>query len=172
MYQRLLIVVDPSPASRLAINEGISLARALGGELLFFSVLPRYVEPVVDLPLIGSMSAAEFESDATKDAERGLAAAMAVADGAGIPSLRAVGVGVTPAQSICDAALEHHCGMIVVGSAGRNAVMRLLSGSVIPGLITLASVPVLVVRHESEHAIQAPVPRATRMPNVVPPTSH
>ena len=172
MYERLLIVVDPNPASRLAINEGISLARAFGGELLFYSVLPRYVEPVVDLPLIGSMSASEFEREAAKDAERCLAAAMAVADGAGVPSFHAFGVGALPAQCICDAAQEHRCEMIVVGSPGRNAVMRLLSGSVIPALITLASVPVLVVRQECDHAVQARLPRAIRTTSVVPPTSH
>ena len=42
--------------------------------------------------------------------------------------------------------MRHHCDLIVVATEGRNAVMRILLGSVLPGLITAATVPVLVGR--------------------------
>ena len=53
---------------------------------------------------------------------------------------------VFTAHAASQAAVRHHCDLIVVATEGRNAVMRILSGSVLPGLITAATVPVLVGR--------------------------
>ena len=49
-------------------------------------------------------------------------------------------------------AADLQCDLIVVASTGSNAVMRLLTGSVIPGLITHSRVPVLVCRQCSRGA--------------------
>jgi fructose/tagatose bisphosphate aldolase len=50
------------------------------------------------------------------------------------------------AKAIVTAAQKRRCDLIVVGSEGRNAVLRLMMGSVIPGLITAAPVPVLICK--------------------------
>jgi nucleotide-binding universal stress UspA family protein len=149
MYKRILIVVGAGPTSRAAVAEGVALARAHDAECLFFSVLPRYVVPVADMPMLGALSPDEFQREATGNAQRYLAAATVTADRAGVRSKYAVGAGTDDAQCIVEAARKRRCGLIVVPSLGRNAVMRLLSGSVIPGLITHATIPVLVVRQPS-----------------------
>jgi nucleotide-binding universal stress UspA family protein len=146
MFKRILIVVGAEPTSRTAVSEGVALARVHEAEALFFSVLPRYVVPVADMPMIGMPSPDEFQRDVTRNAERLLAAAAVLADKAGVRSKSAVGSGLDDAECIVEAARKRRCDVIVVASAGRNAVMRLLSGSVIPGLITLSTLPVLVVR--------------------------
>jgi nucleotide-binding universal stress UspA family protein len=74
------------------------------------------------------------------------AAATVVADEAGVRSRTVVGAGVDDADCIFDEVRQRRCGLIVVGSMGRNAVLRLLTGSVIPGLITVSTIPVLIVR--------------------------
>ncbi len=162
MFKRILIVVSASPSSRTAVREGVALARVHDAEALFFSVLPRYVVPVADMPMIGMPSPDDFQREATRDADRFLAAATVVADKAGVRSKHAVGAGFDDAECIVEAARKRRCDVIVVASTGRNAVMRLLSGSVIPGVITLSEVPVLVVR-------QAPAGARVKRAAAVPP---
>ena len=162
MYKRILVVVDAVPP-RAAVTEGIRLAAAHGAELVFFCVLPHYVIPVTDFPLVGMPGADEFYRDARKDADRKLAAAAALAERAGVRSTHAVGSDEDDAQCIVDAARRRRCSLIVAGTAGRNAVMRLIGGSVIPGLITRSPLPVLVVRDRGRDA-DAPAKRRVSAP--------
>lgn len=149
MYKKILIVVSLNPGSRASVVEGVALAKAHDAEALFFSVLPHYVVPVADMPMVGMLSQEEFQREATVNAQRFLAAATVVADNAGVRSKHAVGAGLDDAKCIVEAAHKRRCGLIVVTSSGRSAVMRLLVGSVIPGLITRSTIPVLVVRQAS-----------------------
>lgn len=50
------------------------------------------------------------------------------------------------AYSVSVAAENKHCDLIVVGTEGKNAMLRILNGSIVPKLISVASVPVLVCR--------------------------
>lgn len=165
MYKKILIVVASSPASRAAVVEGVALAKAQDAEALFFTVLPRYVVPVADMPMAGMLAPDDFRREATVNAQRYLAAATVVADKAGVRSKHGVGAGPDDAECIVEAARKRRCGLIVVASSGRNAVMRLLAGSVIPGLITHSTIPVLVVRQASatqKVERKAPVPPKSR----------
>jgi nucleotide-binding universal stress UspA family protein len=167
VYKRILIVVTSSPTSRAAVVEGVALAKAHDAEVLFYSVLPRYVVPVADMPMVGMLSPDEFQREATVNAQRHLAAATVVADRAGVRSKHAVGAGPDDAECIVEAARKRRCGLIVVASSGSNAVMRLLAGSVIPGLITHSTIAVLVVRQGSptlKVKRQAPAPAKPRPP--------
>ncbi len=146
MYDRILIVVDDRAVSRTAVKEGISLARVTGAELLFFTVLPRYVIPVADVPPIALDSPVEFEREARARAERLLAGAQALATRVHVRNSALVGSGDDDAECIAEMASREQCDAIVVASEGRNAVMRLLTGSVVPGLITASPVPVLVCK--------------------------
>lgn len=146
MYRRILIVVDGEPASRVAVSEGVALARVHRAEVLLFALLPHYVMPATEYPVVGLPTPDEFLRHAASNAERLLAAAKATADEAGVHSASAIGSGPDDAECVVEAVRKHRCGLIVVASTGRNAVMRLLSGSVIPGLITRSKVPVLIVR--------------------------
>lgn len=148
MFRRVLIVVDPRPASRAALLEGTALAKAHRAEVLFFSVLPTYAFPVTDMTMFASIAPEEFEREAKASANRLLAAATVVADKAGLVSRTASASGEDAAHVIAAAARRRKCDVIVVASEGRNALLRLLTGSVIPGLITAASVPVLICKPE------------------------
>lgn len=79
-------------------------------------------------------------------ASRALAAASALAERYGIHNHRAMGQGEDEAHCVAEAASKRHCDLIVVGTEERNAVMRLLSGSIVPGLISAAKVPILICR--------------------------
>jgi hypothetical protein len=60
------------------------------------------------------------------------------------------------AKDIAGMAVDEACDLIVVGHRGRNAVMRLLSGSLVPGLITAAAIPVLICRDAENPPKQLP----------------
>jgi len=152
MYERILIVVDASAASRAATAEGVRLAQVHGAEVVFFAILPRYVMPVTDFAVMGMPAADEFQRDANAHARRVLAAATELADNAGVASRTATDSSVHDADCVVDAARSRHCDLIVVPSVGDNAVMRLIAGSVIPGLITRATIPVLVVSDSAPYA--------------------
>jgi nucleotide-binding universal stress UspA family protein len=69
-----------------------------------------------------------------------------LAQSMGVASCAVVGDGEDDARGIIDAARERDCDVIVVACEGRNALVRLLNGSVVPGLISASPVPVLVCR--------------------------
>lgn len=157
MYTRILAVVDKRPEARAAVIEATALAQAQGAELVFFTALPRYTLPIADMPEFVDVSPQQFEREARAEAERLLAGATAVADKAGVRSRTVCGGGDDAAEAIIEVARRRRCELIVVTSEGRNAVLRLLAGSVIPGLITASPVPVLVCkpRHPERKVLRA-----------------
>lgn len=148
MYPKILVVITAHAASRSAVRHAVQLAGVHGSELLFLYVMPRYALPIADMPPAVLEPPEEFLRAARETADSHLAEAMHQAHAAGVMSNRSMTSGTDDALSIAEAAVRHHCELIVVATEGRNAVMRILSGSVLPGLITAATVPVLVCRPE------------------------
>jgi nucleotide-binding universal stress UspA family protein len=146
MYERILVLLNEEYTFRAAACEAVALGKVHGSELLFLSILPAYTLPVPDMPISAVPLPDEFQNAARKNAEQMLAEAEAKADKAGVRHRREMVEGPEDAQTVVDFARRRDCRLIVVGSAGRNAVVRLLSGSVIPGLITLSPLPVLICR--------------------------
>ena len=56
MYRRIMIVVDDTPASRAAIDEGTSLAARHGAEAVYFALMPAYPVAVADELAIGAVA--------------------------------------------------------------------------------------------------------------------
>jgi nucleotide-binding universal stress UspA family protein len=146
MYKRILVLVDEREATQAAILHAIGLAQTHRADILFFYILPRYVIATFDMNPAVALSPEEFQSQANDHAYNLLMAASKLAEQAGVQSFRAMGSGADDVHCICDIAHHRRCDQIVVGTDGHNAVMRILSGSIVPGLISWASVPVLVCR--------------------------
>lgn len=146
MYRRIMIVVDDQPASRVAIEEGTSLAARHGAEAVYLALLPAYPVSVAGDMAIGAVAPAEFRQSALANADELLSDAMSAALRAGVVARRTHGPEGGDARCIVEAARRRQCDLIVVGSAGGNAVMRLLNGSLVPGLITASQMPVLVCK--------------------------
>ena len=146
MYKKILVVVDEREATQSAIHQAIELARIHRAVLLFLYVLPTYVYPGSDMMPTAELSQDAFAANSSAAASRALAAASALAERLGVHNHRAMGQGEDEAHCVADAAAKRHCDLIVVATEERNAVMRLLSGSIIPGLISAATVPVLICR--------------------------
>lgn len=148
MFKRILVLVDEQPVSVQAIRQGIEVARVNAGEILFFHLLRDFDSMSVGLQAALVPPSKESAQAIRSEASSLLRKASALADAANVLNSRAMGSGgaKSPAQCITDVAKQRRCDLIVVGTDSRNAVIRLIDGSIIPGLISCATVPVLVCR--------------------------
>jgi len=149
MFNKIMVLVDDQPASRSAIEQGVAMAQAHHASVLFLYLLPAYTFPVMDMPgggmaAIAAQSADEFEKQAQEEASTLLRGAEATAQAANVPSEACTTPGDASAEHIAETAVTQECQLIVVAASGDNAVIRLLTGSLIPGLISKSSVPVMV----------------------------
>lgn len=147
MYKRILIVVgDIAAAADASVTEGVALARAHEAEIVFFTAIRNYEMPLADYPAPTLPPPGEVLRQAVIDAKRAHAAARVVADRAGVRSFSAVAEGHDDGATVAAAGVRLECDLIVAASHRSNAVMRLLRGSLVPGLITRSQVPVLIVK--------------------------
>jgi nucleotide-binding universal stress UspA family protein len=144
--RRILILLEDRAPAQAAVVEGLALARVHGAGVLFVHVSPAGLAPSVDMLSIASDAGERLLHEMEQASQRMLALAKGAARRNGT-SARSISL---PAgrggPDLASVAVEQECDLIVVATEGRNAVMRLLSGSVIPGLITAATVPVLICR--------------------------
>ena len=163
MYKRIMIVVDDSEVTKAALREGLALAKLHNSDVRFFHVLSNYGLPIADGLSMGYLTVDEHRQEVERTAVRLLTAATTQAKRMGLKSSVMTGSGKEAAACIVDSAIAQKCGLIVVGSHGRNALERLIFGSVVTRLITLATVPVLVCKNKNPAKVQ---PAAIK---VVPP---
>jgi len=154
MFKKILVVVDDQPTTQTAVQQGVGLARNHAIEVVFLYILPNYTFPMVDVPVMpalaamSELSADQFIEQAKEKASAVLQAAATHAESVGVQSKRLMGSCTDAAEYVVQTANQSECGLIVVASEGRNAVMRLLTGSIVPALITKSCVPVMVCPHE------------------------
>lgn len=153
MYHRILVVVADHPSSTVAITHGLGLAQALGAELLFAYALHHYPLAAADVAPVVTIAPDEFARRSAELGARLLGQARERAAAAGVKASALVLEASSGVSGITELAREHSCDLIVVGAEGGNALVRLLTGSAVSGLITRAGVPVMVC-----HASDAPPP--------------
>ncbi len=148
MYKRIVVAVDGSPTSGLALDEALKLAREGQSQLLLLHVsedvsltwsggdwmvaMPPVLPPEV-FEEIGQKILAQAQE---KVRRAGLDAELRrVNDG-----------GQRIGNVIAQEAQDWHADLIVIGSHGRKGLDRFLLGSVAEGVMRAATVPVLLVR--------------------------
>lgn len=146
MYKRILVVVDDHSVSRPAVFHAVEIACIHRAELFFFFVLPGFQISAFEFPPSASVAEQDYERTARTRASQCLQEASAIAEAAGVHSHRSMGSGKSDAECVSDAAVKRQCDLIVVESESKNALLRLIGGSIVPGLITCAKVPVLVCK--------------------------
>lgn len=147
MYKRILVALDGSHTSVLALKEAIHLAKATAGRL-------QLVNVVADLR--GSWYTGGYvvprdveRSGATVGADT-LERAVATAAMAGVKTDMKLIDNTASGRSIPEAIAEQadawHADLIVVGTHGRRGLSRMLLGSVAEGVVRVSTKPVLLVR--------------------------
>ena len=138
----ILVATDGSDEARLAVEEGVDLAAAVGASVIFLSVTRR-PPPLVGDPYYQRLLAKELA-----DARAALAEAVAIARERGVPYQRERLEG-SAADEIVAFARRHDVDLIVIGSRGRGTVKGAFLGSVSTAVTRRADRPVLVVRERT-----------------------
>jgi nucleotide-binding universal stress UspA family protein len=146
MYNRILVAIDGSDTSNLALKEAIKLAKGEYSTLRLFHV----VDLTTAYSSVQAPHMAEYQDTLQAEGQK------VIADASMLVSKEAI-----QCDSKCVATFDKHiydtiaeeakswpADLIVIGTHGRQGVRRLLLGSVAEGLARVASKPVLLVRSE------------------------
>ncbi|HDR9756350.1 TPA: universal stress protein [Burkholderia cepacia] len=145
MYTNIMVAVDGSPSSKLALDEGLKVARSYGARL--FAVF------VVDSSLLVTY-AGRMDPDALLDEVRRDGAAVLRSAERAISHAAVNGdteiVETEPGQNVAERlqryVVKHSIDLAVIGTHGRRGVRRLFLGSVAERFLRGSSCPVLLVR--------------------------
>jgi nucleotide-binding universal stress UspA family protein len=141
MMKTVLVAVDGSDHAEKALKFAAGLAGSLDAVLLLVTV----DEPG---PLKGEVAEfAETEDLSRQDiAEWILNSARMMAESAGANTIETDTASGEPAEAILRAAGEHKADMIVLGARGLSDLRGLIMGSVSHKVLSLTSLPCLIVR--------------------------
>jgi nucleotide-binding universal stress UspA family protein len=152
MYNRILVAVDGSDTSNLALREAMKLAKEQKAALRLIHVVdesPAYLV-MDDLAMQAPNLIADIQKALRATGENVLSASAAIVREAGIEGdttmKRVEAAGPRICDAIEDEATRWPADLIVIGTHGRRGVRRLLLGSVAEGVARVATKPVLLVR--------------------------
>lgn len=138
-YKRILLPVDGSEHSMHAVAHAAGLAKC-GGEVVVITILP----PIPSV--IGGEARKEAEAAVKTDAALLTQPVLDILAKDGITCADKIVLNTSTADGIIETAEDLKCDLIVMGSRGRSEIEGLFLGSVTHKVLTLAKVPVLVVR--------------------------
>jgi nucleotide-binding universal stress UspA family protein len=144
MYKRVLVAVDGSDTSNLALREAIRMAKNQHSTLRLLHVVDLTMAySVVEAPYI-----VEYQKALRAEGEKLLSdcSEPARAEGIEFDTKLRVAFGEHLYDVIEDEAKQWSADLIVIGTHGRRGMRRLLLGSVAEGLIRISSKPVLLIR--------------------------
>jgi nucleotide-binding universal stress UspA family protein len=147
MYKHILVAVDGSDTSNLALQEAMKLAKEQQAALRLIHVVD---ETPVYMTMDTAYALADFQKAVREAGQKVLATCAATARQAGVEVDTKFVILEVLTRRICDAINEEAKGwpadLIVIGTHGRHGFNHLLLGSVAEGVIRLAAKPVLVIR--------------------------
>lgn len=140
--KRLLVPIDFSEPSEVALKYGVALARAFNARLYLLHVLPK--APAEDRETVEHpIGLFERMQDAARERLGKILTDDQVKD---VPSEFVTQVG-TAYVEVIRYAKDHDIDLIVMGTHGRGRVAHMLMGSVAENVVRRAPCPVLTVRH-------------------------
>lgn len=148
MYKNILIATDGSELATKALEHGLELAKRESAEVTIVTV----TEPWSALEMAEKARerqpnpVAEFEALAVEAANRILGAAAEHASALGVCCECLHVKDKHPAEGIISTAKHKGIDLIVMGSHGRRGFRRVLLGSQSYEVLTLCTVPALIVR--------------------------
>jgi len=146
IYKRILVAVDGSETSTLAMQEAIHLAKDQKATLRIIYVADNFVVVGDGVP---------FDFKQYENAVRGYGLSIlsnmeSIAQKAGVSVesgiIENTEHSVRIPEKIVDEASTWRADLLVIGTHGRRGFSRLVLGSVAEGVIRIASIPVLLIR--------------------------
>ena len=138
---RILLPVDGSANSERAVKHVIDLVKSCQAfEVHLLNVQASMRGDVSSF--VGKDAMEDWHRD---EAEKALATAKKLLDGAGVPYKMHIGIG-NPGDVIASFASKLGCGQIVMGTRGLGSAFGLLLGSVTTHVISHVNVPVTLIK--------------------------
>ncbi len=144
MFKHILVPVDGSNSSLLAVHKAVELAKAFGSALTAVYVVDPY--PFTGVGADFAYGQSQYLSAATAEANTTLDAVKKITDEAGVAATTVVGEGHAVHEGIVRVLESTGADLIVMGSHGRRGLEKLMLGSVTQRVLGAVRVPVLVVR--------------------------
>ena len=144
MFKHILVPVDGSSTSLLAVAKAAELAKAFNSDVTAVYVVDPY--PFTGVGADFAYGQAQYLSAATAEADTALNAVKQQMEQAGIPVKTLVGEGHSVHDGVMQAAEATEADLIVMGSHGRKGLEKLVLGSVTQRVLGVSHIPVLVVR--------------------------
>lgn len=153
-WQRLLVAVDGSGASRKALKVADELAQKTSAELHLLHVIPDLPPPLFDPIGVGGVAASLSYENTLKELEHEARIVMEVSKAEIDTQTTVFHTARAQRERITDTivryAKEHHCDLIVMGTHGRTGLNHLLLGSVAEGVAHTTPVPLLLIHKTTE----------------------
>lgn len=147
MYKHILVAVDGSATSNLALNEAVRLAGDQHAAIRLVHVvdlIPTYTDLETPNQVI------QYQEALREIGQKVLSESRALADKSGVQTDSQLHVIETPGEHVYDAvaneAIRWPADLIVIGTHGRRGIRRFLLGSVAEGVIRVATTPILLIR--------------------------
>ena len=145
MYKHILIATDGSELAQKAVQQGLTIAKALGAKATIATVTEPWTavapgEIGMAFPVADSEKSASDHAAAILDAAKAQAAAMGATCGVLHVKDR------YPADGIIEAAKAQGCDLIVMASHGRRGMARVLIGSQANRVVIHSTIPVLICK--------------------------
>ena len=144
MFNHLLVPIDGSPTSELAVEKAIGLAKAFDSKVTAIYVVDPY--PFTGVGADFAYGQGQYLNAAKAAATEALANARNAMEQAGVRVTTATVESHSPWRGILDAAEAGAADLIVIGSHGRSGIEKLVLGSVAQRVVSHTKLPVLLVR--------------------------
>jgi nucleotide-binding universal stress UspA family protein len=141
---RILVPVDFSPHSEVALRYATALAGRLEGSLEILHVVEEPIAPRARGSETPIQDPSELRSKLIAEAERQLEQYRPITDSSRVRTVTTVRMG-QPAHAITAYAQAGACDLIVMGTHGRSRLAHLVIGSVAAHVVRQAACPVLTL---------------------------
>ena len=147
MYKRILVAIDGSHSSELALHEAIKLAKAMEGQLRLVHVVDEVSANWYAAGYANPAEIWEYMAKSGRDILAKTAAAAAEAEvRADTKMIEITTSGRRIPELIAEEADAWPADLIVVGTHGRRGLSHVFMGSVAEGIVRVSAKPVLLVR--------------------------
>ena len=148
MFKHILVPVDGSPTSMMAVSKAAGLAKAFGSAVTILYVIDPY--PFTGVGADFAYGQAQYLSAATAEANTAVDAAKQRFAAAGVKVETRVVESHAIWRGVMEVAESLGVDLIVMGSHGRRGLEKLVLGSVTQSVLAHSKISTLVVRSSDE----------------------
>jgi nucleotide-binding universal stress UspA family protein len=145
MYNHILIPTDGSELSRVALEEGVALAKALDARVTVVTVTTPF-HVITSNPVMLADSPERYKEHIAAIAGQYLDEGRRIAAAGGVPCDLVHVEHEHPYKAIIDTAQDRGCHVIQMASHGRRGISAVLLGSETLKVLTHSTIPVIVCR--------------------------